>query len=111
MQQEYGVDLTGHRSALISLNELMEATHIYCMAPRHLKAILAFQRENFEQQRQREQQQQQRQKVAVEPAMVSVFEPEIPDPWHGTIQCYRECSEMLDTAVSKAMDELRSKVE
>lgn len=119
MQEKYGVNMTTHRSAMLSQADVLEATHIYCMAQRHHDAVLSLERQimsNGEP------------SLALPaasggsshsvagdgnkpssspraPVMISVFNPEIPDPWHGTIECYRECTEMITKAVKKTLEE------
>lgn len=108
MRENHGVDMTAHRSAMLSQADVLEATHIYCMAQRHHDAVLSLEQQIVS-------------KGAPSPGsspasevasshaiagdgmeksssprdavVISVFNPEIPDPWHGTMECYRECTE------------------
>lgn len=130
MREDHGVDLTKHRSAMLSETDVLEATHIYCMAQRHQDAVLTLKK------RMAASRSSQHglgsslsslstlsscsnltegaddggdgKKTLPPPRaslVVSVFNPEVPDPWHGTIEFYRECTEMISTAVTKVLDE------
>lgn len=104
LMREHGVDMASHHSAVLSQTDLLGATHVYCMTPRHCEAVRSLQSKQ--------------QELLTQPslkgtgtiknkpqALVSTFTPEIPDPWHGTMECFRECSEMLERAVTKALEE------
>lgn len=112
MRDKHGVDMTAHRSAMLSQADLLEATHVYCMAPRHHDAMLSLQRQTMANGEPsplltlasvaashavagdgKNQSSSPRDRV-----VASVFNPEIPDPWHGTIECYRECTERIAEA-------------
>lgn len=120
MRENHGVDMTAHRSIMLSKADVLEATHIYCMAQRHHDAV-----QSLEQQVMSNGEPSMRLSAASiasshsvagdgkkrqsssprAPVLISVFEPEIPDPWHGTIGCYRECTDMITEAVKKALEE------
>lgn len=123
--REHGVDMADHRSTLLSPTDVIEATHIYCVTPRHRDAVWNLQLESdcllqkhIEQQRQQEGIGESTSSPAngdgivdisrKQQAMVYTFEPEIPDPWHGTMDRFRECEKMLEDAVNKALLEEHS---
>ncbi|CAN0560595.1 unnamed protein product, partial [Ectocarpus sp. 12 AP-2014] len=39
MREQYGVDISAHRSAMLSEADVLEATHIYCMSRRHHDSV------------------------------------------------------------------------
>lgn len=129
MRENHGVDMTTHRSAMLSETDVLEATHIYCMAQRHQDAVLTLKKRiaasNSSQQSLGPSSSSSstpsswpnaaekadggnRKKTpppSRAPVVVSVFQPEVPDPWHGTIELYRECAEIISTAVKRVLDE------
>lgn len=114
IMREHGVDMVDHRSTLLSPTDVLEATHIYCVTSHHRDAVVDLQIES-NCLLQRDQQQKGIGKSTSSPAsgdvvdttrqqaLVSTFEPEIPDPWHGTTERFRACAVMLEDAVSKAL--------
>lgn len=90
--RQHGVDISGHRSAVLSPTDLLEATHIYCMAPYHYNAVLAVQLAL------------KRQGICNLQFSASTLKPEVPDPWHGTLAYFQACSEMLESGVVEAME-------
>lgn len=116
IMREHGVDMVDHRSTLLSLTDVLEATHIYCVTPRHRDAVLNLQIESKCRLQQHDDQQQEGRGESTsspangdvvdttrQQATVSTFEPEIPDPWHGTMERFRACAVMLEEAVTKAL--------
>lgn len=95
---KHGMDIIDHRSAVLSVTDVLEATHIYCMAPRHHQAVIDLQRMAFKEEAPPAAQ-------TTPATIVKIFDPEIPDPWHGTMETFRSCSEMLEKAVTKALKE------
>lgn len=102
IMREHGVKLAGHRSSLLSLLDILEATHIYCMAPGHEEAVLNLYSDaklkGFRPSSPLT-------KMNSTPALISTYNPEIPDPWHGTLEYYRACAGMLEKAVVEALQE------
>lgn len=134
MREDHGVDMTTHRSAMLSEKDMLEATHIYCMAQRHQNAVIALKKrmeassdaqqwlespltsastlsscsdagEEEEEEADAAGNEKKTPPSPRAPLVVSVFQPEVPDPWHGTIEFYRECQEVIASAVKKALDE------
>lgn len=130
MREDHGVDMTTHRSAMLSETDMLEATHIYCMAQRHKNAVIALKKRmeassdaqqwlgsqltsaptlsSCSDAGEEEVDAGNDKKTPLSsraPLVVSVFQPEVPDPWHGTIEFYRECTEIISTAVKMALDE------
>lgn len=116
IMREHGVDMVDHRSTLLSPTDVLEATHIYCVTPRHRDAVLNLQIESRRRLQHHDDQQQEGIEESTsssangdvvdttrQQAMVSTFEPEIPDPWHGTTERFRTCAVMLEEAVTKAL--------
>lgn len=125
MREQYGVDISAHRSAMLSEADVLEATHIYCMSRRHHDSVLSLLRQDassdhyFHSSRPLDQPPASTgspsyptpdadttadRDDAPLPVAVSVFEPEIPDPWHGTLEYYRECTGMISEAVTRALE-------
>lgn len=120
MRDEHGVDMTSHRSAILSHADVFQSTHIYCMAQRHHDAVLSLERwiaadaepslkashptANGADNKRGHGDGKDRSSSRASP-LVSIFEPEIPDPWHGTTECYRKCTEMIAEAVTTALEE------
>ncbi|CAM9605247.1 unnamed protein product, partial [Ectocarpus fasciculatus] len=125
MREQYGVDITAHRSVMLSEADVLEATHIYCMSRRHHDSVLSLLRRDashdhdFHSSRPSDPPPESpgspsypapdadntadRDDVPF-PVAVSVFEPEVPDPWHGTMEYYRECAGMISEAVTRALE-------
>lgn len=109
MREKHDVDMTAHCSAMLSQADVLEATHIYCMAPRHHDAVrtmlpsasVASSLSAAEGGKSGKSQCS----SPHDRVVASVFNPEIPDPWHGTIECYRECAERISEAVKKALEQ------
>lgn len=92
VMRQHGVDISGHRSSLLSQTDLLEATHIYCTAPYHYNAVLAIQLAL------------KRKGICQIQVAVSTLKPEVPDPWHGTMAYFQACSEMLESGVVEALE-------
>lgn len=101
IMREHGLDITGHRSAVLSTKDVLEATHIYCVAPSHRDAVLALQLAGEKEGSRASSLTAGEKKM---PAKVSTFDPEIPDPWHSSMEYFRACSEMVEKAVAKALE-------
>lgn len=121
MRDEHGVDMTPHRSALLSHADVFQSTHIYCMAERHHDAVLRLERltvadaepslkalhptaTGADKKKNRGNGKEKSSLSRASP-LVSFFKPEIPDPWHGTTECYRKCTGMIAEAVTKALEQ------
>ena len=121
MREEHGVDMASHRSAMLSHADMFEATHIYCMTQRHHAEVLSLERRNASEagpsfqpshsmaagahDKENRGHGKENSSSSRAPPLVSVFNPEIPDPWRGTTECYRNCTEMIAEAVKKALDQ------
>lgn len=116
MREKHGVDMTAHRSAMLSHADVLEATHIYCMAQRHHDAVLSLERQVMAYGEPSPLASTASSHSAAEDwknpsssprdlVVPSVFNPEIPDPWRGTIERYQECTERISEVVKKALEE------
>ncbi|CAN0090028.1 unnamed protein product [Ectocarpus sp. 8 AP-2014] len=128
MREQYGVDISAHRSAMLSEADVLEATHIYCMSRRHHDSVLSLLRRDAYNDHDLHSSPPlgpppssraspgppspsaldagttgERGEMPF-PVVVSVFEPEVPDPWHGTMEHYRECTGIISEAVTRAME-------
>ncbi|CAM9607761.1 unnamed protein product [Ectocarpus sp. 13 AM-2016] len=127
MREQYGVDISAHRSAMLSEADVLEATHIYCMSRRHHDSVLSLLRRDVPIDHLHSSPPLDRPPSSRAspgppsdsasdagttgergempfPVAVSVFEPEVPDPWHGTMEYYRECTGIISEAVTRALE-------
>lgn len=119
MREKHGVDMRAHRSAMLSQGDVLEATHIYCMTQRHHDAVRRVERQimsdgepslispaaSAASSHSVAGDGEKQSSSPRAPVVISVFNPEIPDPWHGTMECYRECTDMITKAVKRALEE------
>lgn len=128
MREQYGVDISAHRSAMVSEADVLEATHIYCMSRRHHDSVLSLLRRDASNDHDLHSSPPLNRPPSSRispgppsywapdagttaergempfPVAVSVFEPEVPDPWHGTMEYYRECTGIISEAVTRALE-------
>lgn len=125
MRDEYGVDIAPHRSAMLSPADMIEATHIYCMSQRHYDTVFSVS-SNFHGLQPPPPSSTPPAACAIPataggdgcglekktpppprgtPAVISMLTPEIPDPWHGTLEYYQSCTSMIKEAIEKALEE------
>ncbi len=82
---EYGGDLSGHRAQQASAHLLAGATRIYTMSPAHTAVLLAMD-------------------PALEGKVETLFPP-VPDPYGGSLDCYRTTAAALQQAVKRIYEE------
>ncbi len=86
--KEYGADLTAHRSAQLTREDLDRADLVCCLSRSHLAAILAAAPDCAEKLR-------------------MMTEEGISDPYGGTLALYRKTAAQIAAAVEKLCDELQ----
>ena len=92
---DYGLDLTGHRSKLIDSSMLDWADLVLVMEQEHKEGVVS----RFPEQ-------------GGKTHLLSEYVGErgdIPDPYYGDIQVYRECATLLQSLLNKLADKLGSK--
>jgi protein-tyrosine-phosphatase len=84
VMEEYGIDISSHRSTPLNRYALAEAELVVCMTEAHSRVLL---------------------QVGVSPEKLVIFE--IPDPFKGTYLEYRRCAAAIKTEMKKVYDRIR----
>lgn len=82
--RQYGIDISNHRSTPLNRYALAEAELAVCMAESHSKFLL---------------------QIGFDPDKLVVFD--IPDPYNGTLDDYRNCAERIKTELNRVYDRIR----
>lgn len=83
VMRENGIDLSGHRASPANILLLDGAELIVCMTEAHKNALI---------------------KAGISPEKITVMN--IPDPFGGTLDDYRECAEKIKTELVKIYEKL-----
>jgi protein-tyrosine-phosphatase len=88
MKEDFGIDMSTHRSALLTQSEVDEAGAIICVSRRHAEIIT----HNFSNATDK----------------LHVLKKDVSDPWHAQIEVYRACAHQLAALIPAQFAELFS---
>ena len=84
MKSEYNIDISGHRSAMLTQKDVDEATFIVGVSQSHCRYIL----QNYDRAREK---------------CVSL-QTDIPDPWHQGITVFSRCAKTINECIPKIFE-------
>ena len=89
MKQDFGIDMSAHRSALLQQSDIDTATAIIGVSGSHVAYI----DENF----------------TVNPNILHTMSENVSDPWHAPIEVYRACAHQLAKLVPSKLSDIFEK--
>lgn len=89
--KERGVDLSAHRSKVLTYEMLRECDLIYCMTRGQASSLIMA--------------------APFAAGKVNVLEPEVPDPYGGDIDRYRRARDTIEAALPAVLEKLRCAAE
>ena len=87
MKNTYNIDISDHRSKLLSSSDINKASHLICVSKRHA----AFIQQNFPNESKNK---------------LVCFDSDIADPWNQEAPVYEKCALELKSAVHKVVESL-----
>eukprot|EP00735_Rhodelphis_limneticus_P007854 TRINITY_DN20537_c0_g1::TRINITY_DN20537_c0_g1_i1::g.12326::m.12326 TRINITY_DN20537_c0_g1::TRINITY_DN20537_c0_g1_i1::g.12326 ORF type:complete len:160 (+),score=13.32,sp/S0F332/PAP_GEOSE/27.56/4e-14,LMWPc/PF01451.16/2.8e-21 TRINITY_DN20537_c0_g1_i1:47-526(+) len=81
-----GIDISGHRSTLLTPHDLKQANHIICVTPHHAMGVISMDPEAQHK--------------------THSFSTPIPDPWHMSLDAYESCADALMRLVPEILSRL-----
>ena len=87
LAKDFGLDLSQHRSALITEKELNNAVAIVCVTRSHVEYL----RSQF---------------PSVNTKKLFTLRNNVSDPWHATLEVYRSCAYEMKPLVEEVMEEM-----
>mmetsp|Transcript_4438 Transcript_4438/g.4563 ORF Transcript_4438/g.4563 Transcript_4438/m.4563 type:complete len:162 (-) Transcript_4438:110-595(-) len=95
MAEDFGIDISNHRSKLLTLNDIQEATHIVGVSRSHSEWVISMYTEYF----------------TNHPGKLTSLDKNVPDPWHSPTDVYRACVNMMEPLILTKMEDIVNQME